>query len=173
MTRHQRESDQLFLGAVQNAGHSLCRTTRSSQRIAGRPAAADAPAAWLAGGILQAVRPAGLPLRRRSWPRAQALSVGQHHRRAAAHDLCPAGRAHGSGRVHQQFPHCARDPKRDLRDQFRTAAPPRGPWVTNHGPSASSGYCRPRFRQGGRHHRQYDRILSCRRRPAIRSGGTR
>jgi hypothetical protein len=173
MTRGERESDQLFPGSAQNEGHPLCRATRPPLSVAGRPAAAGAPAPWLAGGVLQAVWPAGLPLHRRSWPRAQALSVGQHHRRAAAHDVCPAGGAPGSGRIPRQFPRCARGPQRDLRDQCRTAAPPRGHWVTNHGLSTSSGYCRPRFRQGGRHHRQYDRILSCRRRPAIRSGGTR
>jgi len=173
MTRRQRESEQSIQGSAPGEGYSLRFPTRSSRRTVGRPAVAGAPAAWLAGGILQAVRPAGLPLRRWSWPRTQALSVGQHHRRAAAHDLCPAGRAHGSGRVPPQFPRCARGPQRDLRNQCRAAAPPRGPWVTNHGPGASPGNRRPRFCQGGRHHRQYDRILSCRRRPAIRSGGAR
>jgi hypothetical protein len=54
-----------------------------------------------------------------------------------------------------------------LRDQCRASAPPRESRLN--GP----GCCSPRFRQGGRHHRQYDRILSCCRRPAARCGRSR
>jgi hypothetical protein len=54
-----------------------------------------------------------------------------------------------------------------LRDQCRASAPPRESRLN--GPSC----CSPRFRQGGRHHRQHDRILSCCRRPAAQCGRSR
>jgi hypothetical protein len=52
-----------------------------------------------------------------------------------------------------------------LCDQRRTSTPPRS--VRLNGP----GRRHPRLRQGGRHSRQHDRILSRCRRPAVRTGG--
>jgi hypothetical protein len=54
-----------------------------------------------------------------------------------------------------------------LCDQRRTSAPPRGARLN--GP----GRRHPRLGQGGRHSRQYDRMLSCCWRPAVRTGGSR
>jgi hypothetical protein len=56
-----------------------------------------------------------------------------------------------------------------LRDQRRTPAATRRSRVDRDGPSTR----RPRLRQGGRHPRRHDCILSCCRRPAVRSGGAR
>jgi hypothetical protein len=54
-----------------------------------------------------------------------------------------------------------------LRDQCRASASPREPRLNG------SGGRNARFCQGGRHHRQHDRILSRCRRPAVQCGRSR
>lgn len=123
------------------------------------------------GRNIQALWPTELPLRRRTWTRAQAISVHQPagNRRPAAQRLC-AERHPRTGRpFDRQFPRSARCARRDLCDQHGTPASPRGAWIDRHG----SGACRFRLRQGGRHPRRHGCVLSCRRRPAVQSGGDR
>ena len=59
------------------------------------------------------------------------------------------------------------DAQRDLRDQRRTAAPPRESRLDG------SGRRHPRPRQGGCHHRRHGRILPCWGRPAVQPRGSR
>ena len=121
------------------------------------------------GRDLQALRSTELPLRRRTGTRPEAISVHQPARRATATGL-RAQRHSCAGRpIDRQFPQAARNARRDLRDQYRTPAATRGSGVDRHGP----GPRRPRLRQGGRHPRRHGCVLSCRRRPAVRSGGAR
>jgi hypothetical protein len=121
------------------------------------------------GRDLQALRSPKLPLCR--WTRAwsEAISVHQPAWWATTTELCTQRRACGGRRVNRQLPQDARDAQRNLRDQRRAPAATRGTGVDRDGPRTRL----PRLRQGGRHPRRHDCILSCRRRPAVRSGGAR
>lgn len=121
------------------------------------------------GRDLQALRAAELPLRRwiRAWP--EAVFVHQPARRAAAKGLRTERRPCAGRSIDRQLPQAACRARRDLCDQHGTSATPRGAWVNRHGP----GTRRLRLRQGGRHPCRHGCFLSCRRRPAVQSGGTR
>jgi hypothetical protein len=165
MTRSLRESaDQLLVGSGPFEGRVFRCAAQASPQTPAQLALARARAAWLADRDLQTLRTAGMPLRERTWPRAQALSIDQHDRAAAADGLCAERRLCGSQRVPRQLPRSARGAQRHLRDQRRTAAAARASRID--GPRCR----RPRLHQGGRHPRRYDRILSCRRRLAVRTG---
>jgi hypothetical protein len=173
MTRRERQSGQSFSGPARNAGRPVHSSAQASPQAHDEDSLARTCAPRLARGNLPTLRSSWLPLRQRGRPRAKTLSVGQHHRTAASADLCVEGRPWRSRRVPRQLPQTARGAQRDLRHQHRTPAAPRGSRVSRHGAGASPGHRRSRLRQGGRHPRQHDRILSCRRCPAIRSGGAR
>jgi len=121
------------------------------------------------GRDLQALRTPKLPLCRwtRTW--SEALSVHQPAWWATATGLRTQWSACAGRRVNRQLPQDAQDDQRDLRDQRGTPAATRGVGVDRDGPSTRYH----RLRQGGRHHRRHDCILSRCRRPAVRSGGAR
>jgi hypothetical protein len=75
---------------------------------------------------IQAMRQARMQMRRRPRPWPQVLSVGQLPGFAAANGLRSARVLCSNGRVSGQLSPITRDPRVDLRDQPRTAAPPRG-----------------------------------------------
>ncbi len=125
--------------------------------------------AWHIGRDLQALRSTKLPLRRRARTWTEALFVRQPTWRASSQGLRAQRCSCASCQIDPQLPQAARSSRRDLRDQYRTPATTRGSWIGRHGPGA---HCF-RFRQGGRHRRRHDCVLSCRRRPAVRSGGAR
>jgi hypothetical protein len=136
----------------------------------GEQLAADrTSAAWHIGRELQALWSPKLSLCRwtRTW--SEALSVHQPAWWATTTGLRTQRRACAGRRVNRQLPQDARDAQRDLRDQRRTPAATRRSRVDRDGPSTR----RPRLRQGGRHPRRHDCILSCCGRPAVRSGGAR
>lgn len=117
---------------------------------------------------LQTLWPAQLSLRRRAWARAQAILVnGRPNRRTPAPWLCAERDLPPSCCVSRQLPQTTGDAQRDLRDQCRASASPRESRLNG------SGCRNARFCQGGRHHRQHDRILSCCRRPAVQRGRSR
>jgi hypothetical protein len=115
---------------------------------------------------LQALRSAQLPLCRRPGPRAQALSVCQPSRQLAPQRLYTQCRLWPRRPMHQQFTQITRYARRDLRDQYRACATPRGSWI-NHGGSSIHPI---RLNTGGCHSCRHGRGLS-RRRPAARCGG--
>jgi hypothetical protein len=121
------------------------------------------------GRDLQALRSTELPLRRRTGTRSEAVSVDQPARRATATRLRAQRRSSASCPTDRQFSPATRNARRDLRDQYGTPAATGGSGVDRHGP----GPRRPRLRQGGRHHRRHDCVLSRRRCSAVRSGGAR
>jgi len=119
------------------------------------PSADRADCARVAHRDLQALRPTQLPLRRRTGTRPQALPVhNRSNRRTPAARLCAECDLPASRGFSGQLPQATGDAQRDLCAQCRTSASP-GESRLN-GP----GGCSPRSNQGGRHHRQYDRILS-------------
>jgi hypothetical protein len=169
MTRLLIRSDGLVIRSDELSGSFLSGLAQSSPTARARFASDRAAPARHAGRDIQALWSAELPLRQwnRTWP--EAVSVNQPARRAAAKGLraqqCPfAGRP-----IDRQLPKAAPSARRDLCDQCGTPATTRGSWINRHGP----GTRRFRLRQGGRHPRRNGRVLSCRRRPAVRSGGAR
>jgi hypothetical protein len=137
---------------------------------AGARFAADrTPPARHIGRDLQALRTTELPLRRWAWAWPETVFVHQPARRTAAKRL-RAQRHPCAGRsVDRRLPQAARHAQRDLCDQHRTSAATRGSELDRHGP----GTRRLRLHQGGRHPRRHGCVLSCRRRPAVQSGGAR
>jgi hypothetical protein len=116
---------------------------------------------------LQALRSAQLPLCRRPGPRAQALSICQPTRQLATQRLCTQCRLWPRRRVHQQLAQVARNPGRNLRDQYGAYATPRGSWVDHDGCCIHS----VRLSRGGCHSGRHGCGLSRRRRPAAPCGG--
>jgi len=166
MTRALKESsDQLLIGSDCSEGRIFNRPAHPPSPASWRGAVARPRFAGLVGRKVQALRTAGLPLRQWARPWAEALSVDQHDRTAAADGLCAQRGLRRSRRVPRQFPQGPQPAERDLCDQRRASAPPRS--VRLNGP----GRRHHRLRQGGRHSRQHDRILSRCRRPAVRTGG--
>src|SRR4029077_11568915 len=108
----------------EESGSVIRSPSQASPPTRERPTPDRADRAWFVDGDLQALRPAQLPLRRRTWARPQEIPLhNRSNRRAPAArlraqcSLCPSRRAN--------FRKLAGDAQRDLRDQCRTAAPPR------------------------------------------------
>ena len=159
------------INLIRSAQHAECfvrGTAQTSPPSDAGPATNRADRARFADRDLKTLRPTQLPLRRRTWAWPQAISVHNcSNRRAPAAWLRPERSVSPSRKVPGQLPPAAGDAQRNLRDQCRTFASPRGSRLDGSGRRSS------RLRQGGRHPRQHDRILSCWRRPAGRRGGSR
>jgi len=168
MTRVLNQSDILLIRSDEHEEHFFRGSTQTPPSAGADPATNRAGHTWGADRDLQTLWPAQLSLRRRAWARAQAILVhGRPNRRTPAPRLCAERDLPKGRRVSWQLPHATGDAQRDLRDQCRASAPPRESRLNG------SGCCSPRFRQGGRHHRQHDRILSCCRRHAAQCGRSR
>lgn len=135
--------------------------------IVAQVAADRAGAARHVGGDIQALRPTKLPLcgRTRTW--AQAVSLHQPAWWATATGLRTQRYASAGRRIDRQLPPDTRGDQRDLRDQYRTPAPTRGPGVDRDGSNARQ----PRPYRSGRYRCGHDCILSRRWRFAVRRGG--
>ncbi len=119
-------------------------------------------------GDLQALWACGLPLRGRTRARTQVVLVhGRANRRTPTPRLCAERSLPASRRVSGQLSQAPGDAQRDLRNQRRASASPRKSQLNG------SGHRSTRLCQGGRHHRQHDRVLSRRRRSAAECGRSR
>ena len=114
---------------------------------------------------LQTLRSAQLSLCQRPGPRTQALSVRQPSRQLAAQGLRTQCRLGPRRPVHQQLAQVAQYARRNLRDQYRAYAAPRGSWIDRDG----SRIHPVRLNRGGCHSCRHGCGLS--RRPAARCGG--
>jgi hypothetical protein len=168
MTQPLNQSDSSLIRSGCHGQHFLPGSTQAPPTVSARPATARADHSWVANRDLQALRSIQLSLQQWPWAWTQALSVysGQNRRPRTARlraecDLSASRRFFG------QLPQATGDAQRDLCAQRRTSASP--------GESRLNGPrgCRPRSNQGGRHHRQYDRILSGWGRPAAQHGRSR
>src|SRR6478609_9087428 len=119
------QSDQLYTWSDENPEPAHCRIAKTPQRSSAPTASAPVDPPRFSHRALQTMRQAGMQMRRRSRPWTQVLFVGQLPRFAAANGLCAAGVLRPNCRVPGQLPSSPRDPRGDLRDQPRTAAPPR------------------------------------------------
>jgi len=168
MARLLNHSDIVLIRSEEHEECFLRGSAQTPPPIGADPTANRAGRTWVTDRDLQALWPAELSLHRRAWARAQAILVhGRPNRRTPAPRLCAERDLPKGRRVSWQLPHATGDAQRDLRDQCRASAPPRESRLNG------SGCCSPRFRQGGRHHRQHDRILSCCRRHAAQCGRSR
>ena len=168
MTRFLNQSDIGLSRSGKHEEHFFCGSTQTPPPAGADPATNRAGHAWITDRDLQALWPAQLSLRRRAWTRAQTILVhGRPNRRTPAPRLCAERDLPPSRCVSRQLPQATEDAQRDLRDQCRASASPRESRVNG------SGCRNARFCQGGRHHRQHDRILSRCRRPAALRGRSR
>ena len=168
MTRVLNQSDTSLIRSGAHEEHFLRGAAQTPPPIGANPATHRAGHTRVTDRDLQAVWPAQLSLHRRAWARAQALLVhGRPNRRTPAPWLCAERDLPPSRCVSRQLPQTTGDAQRDLRDQCRASASPRESRLNG------SGCRNARFCQGGRHHRQHDRILSRCRRPAVQCGGSR
>ncbi len=169
MNRLLIRSDHLTVRSDNHAGSFSDRSAQTTPRTDTRPSPARAAAARVADRNLQALRPAELPLRRRTGTRSEAILGHQSAWRATAPGLRAERRSRARRPVDWQLPQAARSAQRDLRDQRRTPAPARGSRVDRHGP----GPRRLRPGPGRRHSRRHGAVLPGRRRLAAQSGGGR
>ena len=171
MNRLLIRSDRSLIRSDEAAKAFHTRLAQTPPPTGARLAADRTGSAWNIGRNIQALWPAELPLRRRAWARAQTISVHQPawNGRPAAQRLCAKRHPRTGCPFDRQFPRPSRCARRDLCDQHGTPATARGAWINRHGPGAR----RFRLRQGGRHPRRHGCVLSCRRRPAVQSGGGR
>ena len=168
MTRVLNQSDIVLIRSDEHEEHFFRGSAQTPPPTGADPTTNRAGHTWVTNRDLQALWPAQLSLHRRTWARTQAIPVHDRpHRRTPAPWLCAERDLPPSRCVSHQLPQTTGDAQRDLRNQCRASASPRESRLNGSG-------CRDaRFCQGGRHHRQHDRILSCWWRPAVQPGGSR
>lgn len=132
----------------ESKGSPHCTSETAKCSSASAAAAAFDPARFSYRAI-QAMRQAGMQVRRRPWAWPQVLPVSKLPGRTAADGLRATGDRGTGGRVSGQLSSGARDPGPDLRDQPRVAAPPRGALKRMHGRIADSLPCTDRDGAGG------------------------
>jgi hypothetical protein len=159
MYRNTLQSDQFYTWSdeyTEAATGGLAQTTYCSSAPVTSPPGDPARLTYRA---LQALRQAGMQMRR--WPRSrpQILSLREPPRLTATNGLCAAGVLRTNGRAPGQLSPGSRDIRRDLRDQPRTAAPPRGTLRNGRERSAFLAYGLYRCEIGWRAPRQYARRL--------------
>jgi len=168
------QSDQLYTWSDRDEGKALGSFAKTSPSSSPPTAPAPGDPPRLSHRALQALWQAGMQMRRRSrsWP--QALSVGQLPGLAAANGLRAAGALRSDHRVPGQLPPSPRDLGGDLRDQPRTAAPPRGALTGHYERSTFRPPPTDRCGIGRRAPRQYARRLARRQpRRLANCGGSR
>src|ERR1051325_1602425 len=152
---HSIESDQLSTCSNRNGKRADCHLEKPpSSATAPVPSAQDDPSR-LADRALQTLWQAGLQMRRGSRPRPQVLSVGESFGLAATDGLCAAGISRPGCRIRRQLSPSPRNPGSDLRDQPRTATPPRGALKAYHERGALRPLSTNRCWIGWRAPRQY------------------
>ena len=137
-------SDQLYTWSDEYTRETRCCTSQTPQRPCASAAAPAIDFAWLSDRTIQAMRQAGMQMRRRSRAWTQVLSVGELSRPAPANGLRAPRGLWASFGVSCQLSAGARDSARDLRNQPRVAAPPRGALTRLHEPVSSRPACTDR-----------------------------
>src|SRR5580693_6508419 len=91
-------SDHVYDWSAKSLEQNIFGVAPTPARVAAQTAAVGCGAARLADRALQALRQAGLQMRRWSRPRAEVLPVGEFSRRTAADGLRAAGKSRGHPR---------------------------------------------------------------------------
>lgn len=148
-------------------GYSVVNFTQPPRAIAEANAGVGDALAGLAYQTLQALRQTWLQVRRRPRSWTQVLPVGELSRASAANGLRAASQLRRRHRAPGELSPGPRDHRRDLRNQPRTIAPPRGALRGDGEPAAASAHPLHRSAIGRRTHRQHARGLAHRR---VRTG---
>lgn len=167
-------SDQLYTWSDEYTKGICCRTAKAPQRTCAPTTAAQIDFARVHHRAVQAMRQAGMQMRRRpgAWP--QVLSLSELSGPATANELCAAGGLRRSGGVYRQLSPEPRDSGDNLRDQPRIAAPSRGALKRQHERVTACSSRSERCEIGRRASRQYARRLARRQRTQfVLCGGSR
>ena len=138
------QSDQLYTWSDEYTHRTRCCASQTPRRPRASAAAPSIDPARLSDRAIQAMWQAGMQMRRRSRAWTQVLSVGELSRPAPADGLRASGGLRASFGVPCQLSADARDSGRDLRDQPRVAAPPRGALTRPHEPVSRRSACTDR-----------------------------
>ena len=157
-------SDHLYTWSDEYAKGIRCRTAKASQPSCAPITATQIDFARVHHRAIQAMRQAGMQMRRRSrsWP--EVLSVGELSRPAATNGLRAAGSLWTDGGVSRQLSPEPRNSGDDLRDQPRIAAPSRGALKRQHERVTACSSRSERCEIGRRASRQHARRLARRQR---------
>jgi hypothetical protein len=168
MTQPLNQSDSSLIRSGCHEQRFFRGSTQTPPAAGARPATARADHTWVTNRDLQALRSIQLSLQQWPWARTQALFVDSGpNRRTSTGRVCAERNLSASLRVPYQLSPATGDAQRNLRNQCRASASPRESRLNG------SGCSSPRLNQGGRHHRQHDRILSRCRRHAAQRGRNR
>src|ERR1700684_2275008 len=119
-------SDHVYDWSARSLKQNIVSIAQAPASIAAEAAAVGCGTARLADRALQALRQAGLQVRRRSGPRSEVLPVGELPGRATTDGLRAPGKSGGDPRARRQLPRGARGARGGLRDQPRAVTAPRG-----------------------------------------------
>lgn len=148
-------SDQFYKWSDENSRRTCCRASETTQCSGASAAAASIDPPRFTHRAIQALWQAGMQVRRWSGSWSQVLPLGQLSGPTATDGLCATG-AHRAGRgVAGQLSSGTRNPGRNLRDQPRVAAPPRGALTRCHECMPNSLRCWDRLETGRRTYCQY------------------
>jgi hypothetical protein len=130
-------SDQLYTWSDEHTNRTSCCATQTPQCPCASDAARSIYPARLFNREIQAMRQAGMQMRRWAWTWPQVLSFGELSGPAAPDGLrAPRGLWANFG-FSRQLSSDARDPGRDLQDQPRVVASARGTLTRQYEPLAS------------------------------------
>jgi hypothetical protein len=157
-------SDHLYTWSDEYTKGICCRTAKASQPSCASITAAQIDFARVHHRAVQAMRQAGMQMRRRSrsWP--EVLSISELSGPAATNGLRSAGGLWTDGGVSRQLSPEPRNSGDDLRDQPRIAAPSRGALKRQHERVSVCSSHSERCELGRRACRQHARRLARRQR---------
>lgn len=171
MTRLGAQSDQLYKWSARHAGRILCDASAAARIAATGNPAFRRGAPGFAHRTLQALRQTRLQMRTGAgaWP--QILPFGKPFERASVNGICTPSPPRPDRGMSWQLPPHPPNPRRALRHQPRTPAPPRGVLSDAHGRNGHPDHRMPRHRTRWLHHRQHARRLAGRQQITGHPGG--
>jgi hypothetical protein len=156
-------SDHVYDWSARSIREILLRVAQASPGTIAQIATLGRGVARLADRALQALWQTGLQMCRGSGSRTEVLPVGELSGRAAANGLRATGKSGSHSRARRQLPRGTHDARRDLRDQPRAAAAPRGALRLGGERNVATAHPADRRFRHGAAPRQYGRDLARRR----------
>lgn len=171
MTRLVAQSDQLYTWSAKHVRRILCDASAAARIAATGNPAFRCGAPGFAHRTLQALRQTRLQMRTGAgaWP--QILPFGKPFKRASVNGIHTPSPPRSDRGMSWQLPPHPQNPRRALRHQRRTPAPPRGVLSGGHGRNGQPARRMPRHRTCWLHRRQHARRLAGRQRIAEHFGG--
>lgn len=163
MSTLRLSSDHIYDWSERSIRQTILGVAQAPPGLAARSATIGCHLARLADRALQALWQARLQMRGRPRTRPQVLPVSELPRRAAADGLRAAGRCCCDPRAGCQLPPGARSARRNLSDQPRVIAAPRGAVRASGERNACIAHRIDRYRRHGAASGQHDRAVAGRR----------